>query len=33
MSTINIQQRLNDLFSYIRQGKLIDAMSSATRTW
>jgi hypothetical protein len=33
MSIINIQQRLNDLFSYIRQGKLIDAMSFATRTW
>jgi len=27
MSTINLQQRLNDLFGYIRQGKIIDAMS------
>ena len=25
MSTINLQQRLNDLFGYIRQGKLIDS--------
>jgi len=27
MSTINLQQRLNDLFSYIRQGKIIEAMN------
>jgi hypothetical protein len=27
MSTTNLQQRLNDLFSYIGQGKIIDAMS------
>jgi len=27
MSTITLQQRLNDLFSYIRQGKLIEAMT------
>ena len=27
MSTINLQQRLNDLFAYIRQGKIIEAMS------
>ena len=27
MSTINLQQRLNDLFGYIRQGKIIEAMS------
>ncbi|MGQ0555132.1 MAG: SnoaL-like domain-containing protein [Nitrospiraceae bacterium] len=27
MSTTNLQQRLNDLFDYIRQGKIIDAMS------
>ena len=27
MSTVNLQQRLNDLFGYIRQGKIIDAMS------
>lgn len=27
MSTINLQQRLNDLFDYIRQGKIIEAMS------
>jgi ketosteroid isomerase-like protein len=26
MSTANLQQRLNDLFSYIRQGKIIEAM-------
>ena len=27
MSTITLQQRLNDLFSYIRQGKIIEAMT------
>ncbi|MDN5943513.1 MAG: ester cyclase [Nitrospira sp.] len=27
MSTTNLQQRLNDLFSYIRQGKIIEAMN------
>jgi len=27
MSIINLQQRLNDLFGYIRQGKIIEAMS------
>src|SRR5262245_39421928 len=27
MSTANLQQRLNDLFSYIRQGKIIEAMN------
>ncbi|THJ25233.1 MAG: ester cyclase [Nitrospira sp. CG24E] len=27
MSTVNLQQRLNDLFEYIRQGKIIEAMS------
>jgi len=27
MSTITLQQRLNDLFDYVRQGKIIDAMS------
>lgn len=27
MSTANLQQRLNDLFGYIRQGKIIEAMS------
>ena len=27
MSTVNLQQRLNDLFGYIRQGKIIEAMS------
>ena len=27
MSTINLQQRLNDLFGCIRQGKIIEAMS------
>lgn len=27
MSTSTLQQRLNDLFSYIRQGKIIEAMS------
>ena len=27
MSTINLQQRLNDLFSYIRQGKIVEAMN------
>lgn len=27
MSTINLQQRLNDLFAYIRQGKIIEAMT------
>ena len=27
MSTINLQQRLNDLFGYIRQGKIIEAMN------
>lgn len=26
MSTLNLQQRLNDLFGYIRQGKIIEAM-------
>jgi hypothetical protein len=26
MSTINLQQRLNDLFSHIRQGKIIEAI-------
>ncbi|HMF85702.1 MAG TPA: nuclear transport factor 2 family protein [Nitrospiraceae bacterium] len=27
MSTTNLQQRLNDLFGHIRQGKIIDAMN------
>lgn len=27
MSTTNLQQRLNDLLSYIRQGKIIEAMN------
>jgi hypothetical protein len=27
MSAINLQQRLNDLFGYIRQGKIVEAMS------
>jgi hypothetical protein len=27
MSTTNLQQRLNDLFDYIRQGKIIEAMN------
>ncbi|RPH79132.1 MAG: hypothetical protein EHM80_08620, partial [Nitrospiraceae bacterium] len=27
MSTIHLQQRLNDLFGYIRQGKIIEAMN------
>ncbi len=27
MSTMNLQQRLNDLFGYIRQGKIIEAMN------
>jgi hypothetical protein len=27
MSTITLQQRLNDLFGYIRQGKIIEAMT------
>ena len=27
MSTTNLQQRLNDLFGYIRQGKIIEAMN------
>lgn len=27
MSTTNLQQRLNDLFSHIRQGKIIEAMN------
>jgi SnoaL-like polyketide cyclase len=27
MSTTNLQQQLNNLFDYIRQGKIIDAMS------
>jgi ketosteroid isomerase-like protein len=27
MSTSTLQQRMNDLFSYIRQGKIIEAMS------
>jgi len=27
MSAINLQQRLNDLFGYIRQGKIIEAIS------
>ena len=27
MSAINLQQRLNDLFGYIRQGKIIEAMN------
>ena len=27
MSTTNLQQRLNDLFTYIRQGKIIEAMN------
>lgn len=27
MSTTNLQQRLNDLFDYVRQGKIIDAMN------
>ena len=29
MSTTNLQQRLNDLFGYIRQGKIIEAMRSS----
>ena len=27
LSTINLQQRLNDLFGYIRQGKIIEAIT------
>jgi hypothetical protein len=27
MSTTNLQQRLNELFGYIRQGKIIEAMN------
>ena len=27
MSTVNLQQRLNDLFGYIRQGKIIEAIT------
>jgi hypothetical protein len=27
MGTANLQQRLNDLFSYVRQGKIIEAMN------
>src|SRR4029079_8294181 len=27
MSTTNLQQRLNDLFGYIRQGRIIEAMN------
>ena len=27
MGTTNVQQRLNDLFGYIRQGKIIEAMT------
>jgi len=27
MSTANLQQRLNDLFGYIRRGKIIEAMN------
>jgi len=27
MSTANLRQRLNDLFGYIRQGKIIEAMN------
>src|SRR5256885_14646782 len=27
MSTDNLQQRLNDLFGYIRQGKIVEAMN------
>ena len=27
MSTMNLQQRLNDLFGYIQQGKVIEAMN------
>ncbi|MDR4466566.1 MAG: ester cyclase [Nitrospira sp.] len=27
MSTQNLQQRLNDLFGYVRQGKIIEAMN------
>ena len=27
MSTVNLQQRLNDLFGYIRQGKIVEAMN------
>lgn len=27
MSTVNLHQRLNDLFNYIRQGKIIEAMT------
>ena len=27
MSSANLQQRLNDLFGYIRQGKIIEAMN------
>lgn len=27
MSATNLQQRLNDLFDYVRQGKIIDAMN------
>lgn len=32
MSTVNIQQRLNDLFGYIRQGKIVeDQYAAVTR--
>lgn len=27
MSPVNLQQKLNDLFAYIRQGKIIEAMN------
>ena len=27
MSTVDLQQRLNDLFGYIRQGKIIEAIT------
>ena len=27
MSILNLQQRLNDLFGYIQQGKIIEAMN------
>ena len=32
MSTVNLQQRLNDLFGYIRQGKIIEAMTEFYET-
>ena len=32
MSTANLHQRLNDLFGYIRQGKIIEAMTECYDT-